>query len=180
MDFRRVGLYGVSGCGKTTLLRDFIKTRDDYYWIEGSRAVLLPLNNDLDKFKKLSTEDKYIYREKAIDYAEEILEIEKKNIIIDGHYCFMKDKISYENVMTDKDRKFYTDFIYMDLRPELVLERQRKDKLKKRNYSLEQIKEWISFERSELKKECERCRIRFFTITGDDNISNIDMIKRIL
>ena len=153
-NYKRIGLYGVSGTGKTTILREVSKLTNKAIWLEGSKLVTDAAGINLEYFKKLSDQEKYFYRESAIETAQKIQSIECKHIIIDGHMVFTKGENDFENVMTDKDASFYTDYIYLNLPPEIIFKRLQSDRARKRSYSQITIKNWIDFELNEIKKFC--------------------------
>lgn len=177
--FRRVGLYGVSGCGKTTLAKSFANKDDIYMWIPGSKPLADLVGGDIAVFQKLPEKEKIIYREKAIQNAFKLQEARKKNVIIDGHYCFFK-RPSYEIVMTDADRKFYTDFVYMNLPAEDILKRQENDTEKRRNYTTQEITAWQHYEIEQLKKECKDFRINYFELTSNSIEESIIILDNYL
>ena len=165
--FKRVGLYGISGCGKTTLAKHFANKYDTYMWIPGSKPLADLVGGDISVFQKLPEEEKIRYRKKAIQNAFKMQETRKKNIIIDGHYCFFKSP-NYEVVMTDEDRKFYTDFVYMNLPAEEIFIRQENDTERKRNYTIQEIINWMNYEIEHLKNECIKFQINYFELTCTD------------
>lgn len=148
--YKRIGLYGISGIGKTTILKEVNGLSEEVVWLEGSKLILETSNLSLAEFKKKSEETKYILRERAIDKAAEIQTKRKKHIIIDGHLAFAKPDNTFENVMTLKDGLFYTHFIYLKLAPEVIKYRQENDTVKKRSYTLHTIEKWIEYEEREL------------------------------
>jgi len=130
----------------------------------------------LEQFKKLSDTEKYFLREKAIDKAFEIQTKESKHIIIDGHLVFAKGEIEFENVMTEKDKTFYTDYIYLNLPTETILQRQQNDSAKKRNHSAKTISNWVAFELQELKQLCKKHNLNLHILQTTDNKECVEFI----
>lgn len=157
---RRIGLYGISGTGKTTILKQIVKKDVEVIWLEGARLVLDAARLTLDNFKRLSNEEKYFYREKAIEKAFEIQEKEKKDIIIDGHLVFAKGDNRFEHVLTSKDEQFYTEFIYLKPPIELVYQRILNDTTRKRNYTKEVLSSWMEYELNALRELCDHRNLR--------------------
>lgn len=174
---KRIGFYGVSGVGKTTTLSIFSKCQSNTIWLEGTELVLEAANLSLPEFKKLPESEKYFFREKAICRAFEIQKTENQHIIIDGHLAFPKNENDFEDVMTEMDKIFYTDFIYLKLSPKIILGRQQNDILKRRNYSIETISNWIDFEVTKLQKVCFERNINLLTIESENTD---DYVKSIL
>lgn len=167
-NLKRIGLYGVSGIGKTTILKEVSELTSNLIWLEGSQLVIEAAGLTLENFKKLSDKEKYFFREKAIDRAFEIQAIENKHIIIDGHLVFAKGENEFENVMTEKDTSFYTDYIYLKLPIETILSRHQNDSSKKRNYSANTILNWIEFELQELKQFCNNRNLSLHILETTD------------
>lgn len=175
-NLKRIGLYGVSGTGKTTILKEVSKLTSNAIWLEGSQLVINAAGLTLEQFKKLSDNEKNYFREKAIDKAFEIQKKEGKHIIIDGHLVFAKGENEFENVMTEKDKIFYTDYIYLNFPTETILHRQKNDRDKKRNHSEKTIKNWVAFELQELKLFCNNNNLKLHILETTDNNDCIEFI----
>ena len=176
-NLKRIGLYGVSGTGKTTILKEVSKLTSNVIWLEGSQLVINAAGLTLEQFKKLSETEKYFFREKAIDKAFEIQTKDGKHIIIDGHLVFAKGESEFENVMTEKDKTFYTDYIYLNLPTETILLRQQNDSDKKRNYSAKTISNWVAFELQELKQFCKKQNLNLHILQTTDIKECVDLIS---
>lgn len=175
-NLKRIGLYGVSGTGKTTILKEVSKLTSNVIWLEGSQLVINAAGLTLEQFKKLSDTEKHFFREKAIDKAFEIQTKESKHIIIDGHLLFAKGESEFENVMTEKDKNFYTDYIYLNLPTETILQRQQNDSDKKRSYSAKTISNWVAFELKELKQLCNKHHLNLHILQTTDNKECVEFI----
>jgi adenylate kinase len=175
---KRIGLYGVSGVGKTTILNELIQLSSNILWLEGSSLVLDAANLTLEKFKDLPETQKYRFREMAISNAIEIQKSKNQHVIIDGHLAFARGENEFENVMTEMDKMFYTDFVYLKLSPITILERQEKDLLRNRSYSLETITNWQKFELSELEKVCEEKNIGLYVTESERNKDCMELILK--
>ncbi len=130
----------------------------------------------LENFKKLSEDEKYFFREKAIEMAWEIQVKQRKHIIIDGHLVFAKGEYEFENVMTSKDITFYTDYIYLNLPPEIIYNRLQLDTSRKRNYSITTISNWIEFEMNELKVFCNARKLNLHILNSTNKAESVDFI----
>jgi adenylate kinase len=175
-NLKRIGLYGISGTGKTTILKEVAEATSNLIWLEGSRLVTDAAGLTLDKFKKLSDSEKYFYREKAIERAFEIQNKENKHIIIDGHLVFAKGENDFENVMTKADATFYTDYIYLNLPTEIILQRQQNDTVRKRNHNANTISNWKVYELKELKLFCNKNNLPLHILETADTKSTVDFI----
>jgi len=173
---KRIGLYGISGTGKTTILKEVANATSNLIWLEGSRLVTDAAGLILNEFKKLSDSEKYSFREKAIERAFEIQTKENKHIIIDGHLVFSKGETDFENVMTKADETFYTDYIYLNLPTQIILQRQQSDTNRKRNYNAITISNWAAFELKELKLFCTKNNLPLHILETADTKSTVDFI----
>jgi len=173
---KRIGLYGISGTGKTTILKEVANATSNLIWLEGSRLVTDAAGLTLEDFKKLSDSEKYFFREKAIERAFQIQIKENKHIIIDGHLVFAKGENDFENVMTKTDATFYTDYIYLNLPTEIILQRQQNDIDRKRNYNANTISNWAAFELKELKLFCNKNNFPFHILETADTKPTVDFI----
>jgi hypothetical protein len=99
-----------------------------------------------------------------------------KHIIIDGHLVFAKGENEFENVMTEKDKIFYTDYIYLNLPTESILQRQQNDRDKKRNHSAKTITNWVAFELQELKQFCDNNSLNLRILETTDNKECVEFI----
>lgn len=166
--FKRIGLYGVSGTGKTTILKEVVKKVDNAIWLEGSKLLSEAAEMPLEEFKKLNSKEKYVFREKAIEKAWEIQEEKNKHIIIDGHLVFAKGESEFENVMTEKDATFYTEYIYLKLPAQVVMDRIRNDKKRNTDYSVTTIYRWAEVELKQLSAFCSEKNIPLTILNKED------------
>lgn len=175
---KRIGLYGISGVGKTTVLKEVSTRTDHIIWLEGAKLIMEAACLSLDEFKRLSVNDKYKFREKAIDIAFARQVSDQKSVIIDGHLAFATNESLFENIMTEKDKTFYTQFIYLEVDPLVVLQRQQNDLNKKRIYSLETIANWIEFEKQELEQACIENNIALHILKNESLDNSVDFILK--
>ena len=106
----------------------------------------------------------------------EIQNKENKHIIIDGHLVFAKGENDFENVMTKADATFYTDYIYLNLPTEIILQRQQNDTVRKRNHNANTISNWKVYELKELKLFCNKNNLPLHILETADTKSTVDFI----
>lgn len=174
-----IGIYGISGSGKTTLIKNLCDQSSNFQIFEGSKIMEKILNDDISKFKFLNDIQKYKIREEVISIIKKQSVINKHNII-DGHYSFIKEYDNFEIAITKTDLEFFTHIFYLDIKDEIIKNQQVNDRSKKRNFSLEQIKQWKEFEKIELQKLCKNNNIDFHILTTNNLNKNIDYIREII
>ena len=156
----KVAIYGVSRSGKNYLLEKLVSMLNvnnvkRACHLEGSTTL-----NDLaveqfgKRFAQLCEEQKVILRKsftKIIHAMEEKFEV----VFVDGHYSFI-DGDDYKVVFTEDDKISYDTFFYLDTPSEMIVEFSRHSEGSKRNLSIteEQVRNWKSFEKSELSNVC--------------------------
>ncbi|WP_430409282.1 ATP-binding protein [Kordia sp.] len=173
---KRIGLYGISGTGKTTLLQELKKQCLDTICLEGSSLLLETANISLPEFKKLSDTQKYKLRENAMIAAHAIQETTQKHIIIDGHLVFAKSTNEFENVMTAKDAAFYTHYLYLKLPIAIIYERLQNDTTRKRNYTKEALENWMNYEWNALQIFCTTQNLPLNIIETTNKQTTVDFI----
>jgi len=148
MEYRRIGLYGISSTGKTTVAKLVEKLHPQYKFIDGSDVFNEVCPGGLTTFKNLSFDEKTKYRILAIEYLLELQSKINKHLVIAGHYSFICKKGDFEIAWTKADDHFYTDIFLFSDTPESIYSR---NKLRNINYSLEQITVWQEFEINSIK-----------------------------
>ncbi len=174
-----IGIYGISGIGKTTLIKQLFQETSLFQCFEGSKIIEDIIKDDIGKFKSLGNNLKYKIREEVISKIKKDA-IPNKHIVVDGHYSFIKDDNRFEIAITKEDLKFYTHIFYLDIKDEIIKEQQISDKSKKRDFSIEQIRKWKEFEKIELQKLCRNYNIDFHILTTNNLNKNIDNILEVI
>ena len=172
----RIGIHGIKGSGKTTMVRKICKMDQVFKCIEGKDVIDDITPGGLVVFDTLSDKDKKRYRENTIKRLYEIQEETSKNLIVVGHHSFYtenKDKI--ESVITDADKKFYTNIYYLCPSPEEIQRRNKLDREKIRDYTLREIQDWLEFETT-INDHCRDKGIKIKYITGHDIEDNAKTI----
>lgn len=173
---KRIGLYGISGTGKTTILKKVVATTKEIVWLPGSDLVLRIANLSLPEFKRLPIHKKYYFREQAILSAAQIQREQNKHVIIDAHLLFPSIDGGFENAMTRQESEFYTDYIYLNLPATVIHHRLLNDTARPRNRSVEILQNWIEQEMADLKKFCQSNEATLTILENDDLNSTVQFI----
>lgn len=170
-----IGLYGISGSGKTILLLQMRidPTLDNFLFYDGSQLLGQVTPGGLDAFRKLKPTDKVHYREQALEYVSHACKSQQKTAVIAGHYIFWNPEKTpkYLYAGVNKDWETYTHIIYLNTDPELVADRRSSD-ISRRRQSLhvDELREWQQMERNELRDKCREHGV-FFTSINETALS---------
>lgn len=174
---RVVGLFGVSGVGKTRLLGELAAARPEWQICEGSQ-VIADITKDqggLEYFKILPEKEKTAIRSTA---SQAISNSCSGVTLVAGHFSFPTtshtltstgdEVMSFEPVFTPADAQLYGLVVYLDHLPASEIKKQREQDSSRIRPDLSEnnIAEWIKFELSTLRRECETCGIRFVTLSS--------------
>lgn len=180
----RIGLYGVSGAGKTTIAKELNRLFHSLRYIDGSTVIDKVTPGGLIKFKQLPESQKISQRKKAIDWLNNLFKKERQHLIVTGHYSFWND-VTPSVAWTSSDASFYDLIIYFESDPDLVLDRLNKKNNNDNDTKFKscEVNEWVSFEKKSLTRVCAENDIHFFTIRSNGNVTEdsqkiIELISR--
>ena len=179
--FRRILLIGVKGIGKTTILNKILPDLPQLLFIPGSGGLKEIVGATFDNFERFPLEKKSEYRNKLTEYWKSIQERNGKHVIIDGHTILhMAHNNMMENILTHENCMFFTDFVYMNAKPEVILERRKNDLIKKRNTDLETIRKEIEAEWEETHRIVRTYGQNIYYLEDPGNVDVSGELKQIL
>ena len=199
----RIAVFGISRSGKDYTIEGAV----DRLTAAGKRYCHLSMIgtvHDLLKGRKLremSKMDKLALMDRVHMEMDSISLM--CSTIVDEHYCFpgtyggkvihtdyTEEKLpfrefydedlesTYEIVFDESELKKYRLVVFLDIDPEVVLERFRTSEGCKHNdyITLKDVKNWILFEKSNLRLLCRKYGIPFFTL-NDPTTSSADLVR---
>ncbi|PYI36388.1 uracil phosphoribosyltransferase [Aspergillus indologenus CBS 114.80] len=152
-----IGLYGVSGVGKTLLLNRLRRELGDelFTYHEGSAVISGVVPGGLEAFQSLEKEEKNFWRKRAIESIRESSIKSGKTAIVTGHMILCSEKGTHEIVHTDSDLEVFSHILYLDEPADVVWSRRQQDTTKKRpDLSVKDISQWLEAEKSLLRQLC--------------------------
>jgi phosphoserine phosphatase/adenylylsulfate kinase-like enzyme len=171
-----VGIYGVSGCGKSHLINQLKAElgEERFAFFDGSTIITGVVPGGLESFKEMSEEDKHHYRGIAIaKIGAECVETGKMGLVA-GLLVFWKEGEKAEVIYTQNDLETYTHILYLDISPSTVAEQVKKDtndKKRRRDYAtITHISEWQKLEKELLRDLCRKNGILFWSTSAHQNL----------
>jgi adenylate kinase len=177
MDLRRVvGIYGVSGCGKSHTLATIRKERFEWRCMEGRQVIEDVLLEDEDgkvlaDFSVMSKNEQTRIRLEAADRIRSYRGV----TLVSGHCSFLTPKpsgvavladkteeLSFDDVFTQGDAKTYDTILYLEKDAREIFQQREGDQERKRpKITIYMIEKWIQHEKDLLVRECEAHGIPF-------------------
>ena len=164
-----VGLYGVSGCGKSHLLEQLEQKfgGTNFAFYDGSDMIGAIVPGGLEAFEGMEKSDQEYWRKRAIDQIGQDCTNSKKMGVVAGHFMFWSEEEQAGTLAwNDNDQKVFTHILYLDVAADVVAERRRNDKKKERPpASVNHLREWQRQEKVQLKDLCRQHGILFSLMT---------------
>ncbi|KAJ5608662.1 hypothetical protein N7528_009229 [Penicillium herquei] len=143
-----IGLYGIPGCGKSSLLNDLKGGigSENFVFFDGSQVIASASPGGLNAFQNCNQKANRINRERAIMKIEQVAEDERKAAIVTGHAMLW-----HEGDESDIDVK-------------KIESRRLGDRKKHRpRYPAAHLKKWRNLEVEKLRRLCRSHSILFST-----------------
>jgi uracil phosphoribosyltransferase/adenylate kinase/phosphoserine phosphatase len=179
-----IGLYGVSGSGKSYLLEklrnDSNFEPDQYVFYDGSALMEEVVEGGLNAFKQMDDERRHHGREQAILKAATICSQTGKVGVVAGHHIFWNKDEGAVTVGTKKDWQTYTHIIYLNVDVEIIAKRRQEDQERTRTeLSVDDLKQWQHAEVTKLRDICLAHRILFTTLTESSSTAEGTTFERL-
>lgn len=152
-----IGLYGISGSGKTHLL-SLLGERlvpQNFKLYEGSDMIGRCLVGGLDTFHRLSDEAKVAVRGRAIDAIKNEGIASQRTSVVTGHLSFWAPaKGDCDMVYTDHDLAAYTHILYLNVPAKTIRERRSNDTRERSSLPVSALSKWQETETAILRGLC--------------------------
>ncbi|KAL8655506.1 MAG: hypothetical protein Q9226_003017 [Calogaya cf. arnoldii] len=165
---RVVGIYGVSGCGKTFLLDQLKQTMDldRFSFHDGSEMIAGLTPGGLESFQGMSKEDQLMYRQRAIDEIGAHSFDSQKVGVVAGHAMLWSEVEGKAlPIYTQNDLDVFTHILYLDVPSDVVAKRRLDDTRKDRPIlTAAQLDDWKNQEKNLLRGLSRNHGILFSTL----------------
>jgi haloacid dehalogenase-like hydrolase/AAA domain len=176
-----IGLYGISGSGKSWHLARLRKLHPEWSCVEGSQVISEILGErgaDLKTFSVMNADEKLNIRDLAISRIQQRPGV----TVVAGHCSFPKvptknsppgHPLTFDDVFTQGDAETYQAVLYLDRSAHDVLAQRLRDNSTETRLrsclSLEEIDQWIQHEKVVLQRECSKHGLDFFLVRDADD-----------
>lgn len=174
-----IGVYGVSGSGKSHALKGIQKVRPEWRCLDGSsiiEEVLKSQGKGLCDFGAMDEQQKIVVRNNAIQMVQSYSGL----TLIAGHASFPDDSsktmsdVTFNNVFTKGDAQTYRAILYLDRDPEQIFQQRKADNDTKKKHrdclSVENLQDWIHHEKELLRRICKDSGIDFGLVKNENDI----------
>jgi TIR domain/AAA domain len=200
-----VGIYGITGSGKTTLCAELVNLASARTFSESDILdwYMRKLEDrSFDDFRKESENGRMKIREKAFSLYFEKLKNSNGLTFGDAHYAFPTERLGsidaphheaergIQPVMPNAAWTIYDAIVYLDTPSNIVHSRLEKQTISTpknywtRNLSKVQLDYWRDYEKRKLEAECAARGRTYFSVLGDRSVRDvaveiIDLIENI-
>ena len=163
-----IGVYGISGSGKSHSLALLKQKYKEWRCVEGSDVIARVMrerhDGTLEDFKRFGPEEQAEVRSASVRSLRNFRGV----TIVAGHFSFpvvsvSGDGWSFDTVFSDEDKDLYDAILYLDVHPETVFNQRTSDmqdrKRVRDELSVDIIKDWIEHEKGNLPLHCKSFHI---------------------
>ena len=155
-----VGIYGISGSGKTFLLHHLGRQlgEKEFKFYEGSEMINTVVPGGLDAFHMMEEQDRAQWRQSAIDTIGKESAYSGKVAVVAGHVMFWpEEQEAGQLVFTENDSKVFKYILYLDTPVEIVAQHRLDDTERGRpSVSVSHLRKWQQEEKTHLRDLCRR------------------------
>lgn len=166
-----IGIYGLSGCGKTYLLNQLKRELDQkhFTFFDGSQVIAAVVPGGLEEFQTLDEQEKICWREVAIEIIKRDCLESGRTAVVAGHFMFWpEEEESGHAIYTQNDLDTYTHIIYLDTVAEIIAQRRMNDTKRQRPVTtVNHLHKWQLDEKNQLARLCRDHNILFSPVSRD-------------
>jgi phosphoserine phosphatase/adenylate kinase len=164
-----LGVYGISGVGKTALCHVLSEASALFRVVDGSALMDELIPGGLEAFKRMSPAEKYQAREIAVQEIGTRYRNDPKHTLVSGHYSFLQPDGSYDIAWTDADGEVYDHILCLDADAGHVGAQCLRDMDRPRtSFSEAQLSAWQDVELTGLKSVCAKYDIPLSVLSESD------------
>jgi adenylate kinase len=159
-----IGLYAISGAGKSHLLSQLSASNSpllphtqSFIFKDGSTTLAEIVPGGIKAFAALSASEQAAHRAVAIQKISTECSEKGKHGVVAGHYMFWDDDTQSQGVKVgvDEDWKVYTHIVYLRVDADIVARRRREDgKRQRSNVSVAHLAKWQREKIAGLREVC--------------------------
>jgi hypothetical protein len=169
-----IGIYGLSGSGKSSLLLRFEETllgSTDYSFFEGSAELDSVTEGGLDAFKSMPDDRKAEYRKRAVEKMKNTCCEKNTTGIVAGNYSIWSKNKGFreeEVVWTESDANLFTHIVYLERDSKSLALQIQGDKTRNDRPVLSKngLRDWQYRETTGLRKFCRDHHILFSSVSS--------------
>ena len=177
-----VDLYDVPSCDKTYILNQLKKDHEQnqFSFYDDSKMLSKIVPDGLDAFQSMKKQDKVHWRQQTINAIEKKCSDNKKVDVVAEYLMFWSEKQKKERtIYTINDLKIYTQFLYLNIPVEIVVQRWLNDTKKNRpRMSVTNIKKWQKKKKIQLKRLFRQYDILFSILPSIKILERIPILLR--
>jgi phosphoserine phosphatase/uracil phosphoribosyltransferase/adenylate kinase len=167
-----IGLYGISGSGKSFLLKQLQQKLDPalFFLLEGSDKIASLVHGGLKAFHELDEEGKMHQRCQAIDAIKRESYDSGRSAIVTGHLALWESG-SIQPIYTSNDLDAFTHIIYLDIPANVISQRRlNDDKRDRTGISPENLHQWQETEIAMMRELCRNHHILFSRVSDPSTL----------
>lgn len=164
-----IGLFGINGSGKTSLLKNLRKVlgKDEWVFYDSSQLIAVFYSGGVEGFTSLSEYDKRLQRGLASERLKRECVKSGKDGVAVGHYMSWDVGQATGNVVcTQQELDAFTHILYLDTPVERIAEGDKGVPDRKRQ--IEHLAKWQEEERTRLRDRCRDSKITFTVVPLPD------------
>lgn len=173
---------GVSGVGKTTLLREHTRLYTQDMQVTGSaivKAIIAPSTvHELDGW---ALERRQAVRERSIHELRKLLYQSDGRLLVDGHFTLRNRTTSLlEPIFTPEDKSFFQALVLITPDPEIVIVQRQNDQRDRTPESVDAIAEHMEFELCEGRRLAKEMDVPLLELVEPDLPSRLNSLAEFL